>query len=41
MINKALELAKVLPFDFMIRGGLLRGSLGDWRRENDVGEVCL
>ncbi|KDQ57484.1 hypothetical protein JAAARDRAFT_129999 [Jaapia argillacea MUCL 33604] len=38
LINKALDLPKPIPFDFLIRGELLRGSLGEWCAERDVGD---
>ncbi|KIK60875.1 hypothetical protein GYMLUDRAFT_85250 [Collybiopsis luxurians FD-317 M1] len=38
LINKALSLTKPIPFDFLIRGELLRTSLGEWCAGNGVGE---
>ncbi|KAJ3784550.1 WD40-repeat-containing domain protein [Lentinula aff. detonsa] len=38
LINKTLALAKPIPFDFLVKGELLRTSLGDWCTENGVGE---
>lgn len=39
LINKALSLDKPVPFDFLVRGEILRGSLTEWCSENGVGEV--
>lgn len=44
LVNKALSLAKPIPFDFLVRGEILRTSLGEWCAEKGVGEVsqsCL
>lgn len=41
LINKALGLPKPVPFDFLVRGEVLRGSLGEWGAEHGAGEVCL
>jgi len=41
LINKALSLPKPIPFDFLVRGEILRGSLGEWCTEKDTGEVIL
>ncbi|KAK7052860.1 ribosome biogenesis protein ytm1 [Paramarasmius palmivorus] len=38
LINKALSLPKPIPFDFLIRGEVLRTSLAQWCQENGVGE---
>ncbi|KAJ3768937.1 WD40-repeat-containing domain protein [Lentinula raphanica] len=38
LINKALALTKPIPFDFLVKGELLRTSLGEWCAENGVGE---
>ncbi|KAF9075475.1 WD40-repeat-containing domain protein [Rhodocollybia butyracea] len=38
LINKALSLTKPIPFDFLVKGDLLRTSLGDWCAENDFSE---
>ncbi|EEB91722.1 hypothetical protein MPER_09874, partial [Moniliophthora perniciosa FA553] len=38
LINKALSLPKPVPFDFLIRGEVLRTSLAQWCQENGVGE---
>ena len=40
LINKALDLSKPVPFDFLIRGSILRNALSSWCTENGVGEVC-
>lgn len=37
LVNKALALPKPVPFDFLVRGSLLRGSLAEWCKENDAG----
>ena len=39
LVNKALSLAKPVPFDFLVRGEILRTTLGEWCTENGVGEV--
>ncbi|OCH94645.1 WD40 repeat-like protein [Obba rivulosa] len=38
LVNKALSLPKPLPFDFLVRGEILRGTLGEWCAEKGVGE---
>ncbi|KAJ7046513.1 WD40-repeat-containing domain protein [Mycena alexandri] len=38
LVNKALTLAKPIPFDFLLRGDLLKTSLADWCTQNAVGE---
>jgi hypothetical protein len=40
LINKVLELPKPVPFDFLVKGELLRTTLAAWCAENGVGEVC-
>ncbi|KAI5116666.1 hypothetical protein M0805_007838 [Coniferiporia weirii] len=37
LVNKALALTQPVPFDFLVRGELLRGSLADWCNERGVG----
>ena len=39
LVNKALSLANPVPFDFLVRGEILRGTLAEWCREKGVGEV--
>lgn len=39
LINKALDLPKPIPFDFLVHGEILRTSLWEWRAERGVGEV--
>ena len=41
LINKALSLPKPIPFDFLVQGEILRGSLGDWCTEKGTGVVCF
>ncbi|KAG1768606.1 ribosome biogenesis protein YTM1 [Suillus placidus] len=38
LINKALDLPKPIPFDFLVHGEILRTSLLEWRAENGIGE---
>ncbi|KAL1742012.1 WD40-repeat-containing domain protein [Schizophyllum fasciatum] len=38
LVNKALALAKTVPFDFIVRGEVLRTTLGEWCAEHGVGE---
>ncbi|KIK77842.1 hypothetical protein PAXRUDRAFT_775783 [Paxillus rubicundulus Ve08.2h10] len=38
LVNKALSLAKPVPFDFLVHGEILRTSLGEWRTEKGFGE---
>ncbi|KAG2124881.1 ribosome biogenesis protein YTM1 [Suillus clintonianus] len=38
LINKALDLPKPIPFDFLVHGEMLRTSLWEWRAEKGVGE---
>jgi len=40
LVNKALSLAQPVPFDFLVRGEILRTTLVEWCVENGVGEVC-
>ena len=40
LVNKALSLTTPVPFDFLVRGEILRGTLAEWCHENGVGEVC-
>lgn len=39
LVNKALSLLQPIPFDFLVRGELLRGSLAEWCNERDAGAV--
>lgn len=39
LINKALSLPKPVPFDFLVRGEILRTSLGEWCTEKGIGDV--
>lgn len=41
LVNKALSLAKPVPFDFLVRGEILRATLGEWCAEKGVGEVSF
>ena len=41
LVNKALSLDKPVPFDFLVRGEILRTSISEWCVENEVGEVYL
>ena len=38
--NKALYLPKPVPFDFLVRGEILQGTLEEWCAEKGIGEVC-
>ncbi|KIP02570.1 hypothetical protein PHLGIDRAFT_78957 [Phlebiopsis gigantea 11061_1 CR5-6] len=38
LVNKALSLDKPVPFDFLVRGEILRTTLGEWCTEKGVGE---
>ncbi|KAG6380478.1 ribosome biogenesis protein YTM1 [Boletus reticuloceps] len=38
LINKALSLAKPIPFDFLVRGSILCTNLGECRAENGITE---
>ena len=40
LVNKALSLPKPIPFEFLVRGEILRGTLAEWCTEKGVGEVC-
>lgn len=40
LINKALDLPKPIPFDFLVRGEVLRTTLREWCAEKGIGEVC-
>jgi hypothetical protein len=40
LVNKALSLTNPVPFDFLVRGEILRGTLAEWCHEKGVGEVC-
>lgn len=39
LVNKALSLAQPVPFDFLVQGELLRGTLAEWCNERGVGTV--
>ena len=39
LVNKALSLTVPVPFDFLVRGEILRGTLAEWCHEKGVGEV--
>lgn len=39
LVNKALSLTTPVPFDFLVRGEILRGTLVEWCHEKGVGEV--
>lgn len=41
LVNKALSLPKPIPFEFLVRGEILRGTLAEWCAEKGVGEVRL
>ena len=41
LVNKALSLTTTTPFDFLIRGEILKTSLGHWCSESGVGEVLF
>lgn len=41
LINKALSLPQPVPFDFLVRGEILRSTLVEWCAENGVGEVRM
>jgi ribosome biogenesis protein YTM1 len=41
LINKALSLPKHVPFDFLVRGEILRVSLREWCVEKGVVMVCF
>jgi len=38
LVNKALSLTTPVPFDFLVRGEILRGTLAEWCHEKGVGE---
>ncbi|EPT02059.1 hypothetical protein FOMPIDRAFT_141932 [Fomitopsis schrenkii] len=38
LVNKALSLPKPIPFDFLVRGEILRGTLAEWCAEKSIGE---
>ncbi|KAF7304763.1 Microtubule binding protein [Mycena kentingensis (nom. inval.)] len=38
LVNKALSLQKPVPFDFLLRGDILKTSLAEWCTKNGVGE---
>ncbi|KAM5542662.1 hypothetical protein V8D89_003623 [Ganoderma adspersum] len=38
LVNKALSLPKPIPFEFLVRGEVLRGTLAEWCAEKGVGE---
>ncbi|KAF5373483.1 hypothetical protein D9615_009423 [Tricholomella constricta] len=38
LVNKALALPKPVPFDFLVKGEILRTTLAEWAAENGVGE---
>ena len=41
LINKALSLTRPIPFDFLVRGAILRTTLGECRAENGITEVRI
>ena len=38
LINKVLDTAAPVPFDFVIDGEILRGGLGDWVKSKGTGQ---
>ncbi|KAJ3554996.1 hypothetical protein NM688_g2815 [Phlebia brevispora] len=38
LVNKSLSLSKPVPFDFLVRGEILRTTLEEWCKEKGVGE---
>ncbi|KAI0771278.1 ribosome biogenesis protein YTM1 [Trametes elegans] len=38
LVNKALSLPKPIPFEFIVRGEILRGTLAEWCAEKGIGE---
>ncbi|KAH6901892.1 ribosome biogenesis protein YTM1 [Coprinopsis sp. MPI-PUGE-AT-0042] len=38
LVNKALGLAKPVPFDFLVKGEILRTTIAEWCAEKGVGE---
>lgn len=41
LVNKTLSLTRVVPFDFLIHGEILKGSLGEWCAEKGLGVVSI
>ena len=41
LINKVLSLPQPIPFDFLIKGEVVRASIGEWCAEHGIGEVCV
>lgn len=39
LVNKALSLTQPVPFDFLVKGEILRTSLVEWCADNGIGEV--
>lgn len=39
LVNKALSLEQPVPFDFIIRGEVLRGTIAEWCNEKGIGTV--
>ena len=39
LVNKALSLPTPIPFEFLVQGEVLRGTLAEWCAEKGVGEV--
>jgi ribosome biogenesis protein len=39
LINKSLALSQPIPFDFLIRGEILRVTLEEWCADKGVGQV--
>ena len=39
LVNKALSLTSPVPFDFLVQGEILRGTLGEWCAEKGIEEV--
>jgi ribosome biogenesis protein YTM1 len=39
LINKALDLPKPIPFNFLVHGKIFRISLLEWCAEKGIGEV--
>ena len=39
LVNKALSLTTPVPFDFLVGGEILRGTLAEWCHEKGVGEA--
>jgi ribosome biogenesis protein YTM1 len=38
LVNKTLALPQPIPFDFLIKGQLLRGTIAEWCSENGIKE---